>query len=159
MTLMSYYMGNIGEHFNDSTGANKVATDSTKVYDIRMKQQIVMLITTCQLRLLPMKSNTQFVGNKAKRWILKENKENKARRIFRKTNIYPLVRTRTYQGVRNFRFSENLACFVFLNTRFKIQPFALLPANSKLLFYLSCRYLWCWLLDHRGMSWRRWLSY
>ena len=96
MTLMSYYMGNIGEHFNDSTGANKVATDSTKVYDIRMKQQIVMLITTCQLRLLPMKSNTQFVGNKAKRRILKENKENKARRIFRKTNIYPLVRTRTY---------------------------------------------------------------
>ena len=159
MTLMSYYMGNIGEHFNDSTGANKVATDSRKVYDIRMKQQIVMLITTCQLRLLPMKSNTQFVGNKAKRRILKENKENKARRIFRKTNIYPLVRTRTYQGVRNGRFSENLACFVFLNTRFKIQPFALLPANSKLLFYLSCRYLWCWLLDHRGMSWRRWLSY
>ena len=156
MVLMSYYMGNINEHFNDSTGANKVATDSRKVYDERMKQQILMLITTCQLWLLPMKCNTQFFGNKAKRRILKENK---ARRIFRKTNIYPLIRTRTYQGVRNVRFSENLACFVFLNTRFKIQPFALLPANSKLLFYLSCRYLWCWLLDHRGMSWRRWLSY
>ena len=115
MVLMSYYMGNINEHFNDSTGANKVATDSRKVYDERMKQQILMLITSCQLWLLPMKCNTQFFGNKAKRRILKENK---ARRIFRKTNIYPLIRTRTYQGVRNVRFSENLACFVFLKHSF-----------------------------------------
>ena len=30
-----------------------------------------------------------------------------------------------YQGV-NVHFSENLACFVFLNTRFEIHPFALL---------------------------------
>ena len=37
--------------------------------------------------------------------------ENKARHIFRKTNIsYPLILTRTcaYQGVRNVHFSENL---------------------------------------------------
>ena len=47
--------------------------------------------------------------------------ENKARQIFRKTNIsYPLIRTRTcaYQGVRNVRFSENLMCFVFLKHPF-----------------------------------------
>ena len=63
---------------------------------------------------------SQCVGNKAKgrnsKWMFKENK---ARRISRKTNIPPpppLMRTRTcaYQGVRNVRFSENLACFVFL---------------------------------------------
>ena len=34
---------------------------------------------------------------------------------------------RAYQGVRNVRFLENLACFVFLNTRFEIRPFAFLP--------------------------------
>ena len=52
--------------------------------------------------------------------------ENKARQIFRKTNTsYPLIRTRTcaYQKVRNVRFSENLAGFVFL----KHLRFALLP--------------------------------
>ena len=52
-------------------------------------------------------------GRKSKRVF----QENKARQIFRKTNIsYPLIRTRTctYQGVENVRFSENLACFVFL---------------------------------------------
>ena len=60
----------------------------------------------------------QFVGNKAKGRISKRVlQENKARQISRKTNIsYPLIRTRTcaYQGVRKFRFSGNLACFVFL---------------------------------------------
>ena len=63
-----------------------------------------------------------FVGNKAKGRILKRVfQENKARQIFRKTNIsYPLIRTRTcaYQEVRNVRFSENLACFVFLKHPF-----------------------------------------
>ena len=45
-------------------------------------------------------------------------KKKKARHIFRKTNIsYPLIRTRTY-GVRNVRFSKNLACFVFLKHPF-----------------------------------------
>ena len=42
--------------------------------------------------------------------------ENKARQIFRKTNIsYPLIRIRAcaYQGIRNVSFSENLACFDF----------------------------------------------
>ena len=59
-----------------------------------------------------------LVGNKAKGWLSKRVlQENKARQIFRKTNIsYPLIRTRTcaYQGVRNVSFLENLACFVFL---------------------------------------------
>ena len=47
----------------------------------------------------------QVVGNKAKGQISKRVfQENKARQIFRKTNIsYPLIRTRmcAYQGVRN----------------------------------------------------------
>ena len=34
-----------------------------------------------------------------------------------------------YQGVKNVRFSENFACFIFLNTRFEIHPFALLPTK------------------------------
>ena len=63
-----------------------------------------------------------IVGTKAKwrtsKWVFQENK---ARQIFRKTNIsHPLIRTR--------KISENLAYFVFLrNTRFEIRPFALLP--------------------------------
>ena len=59
---------------------------------------------------------------------------NKARQIFRKTNIsYPLIRTRTcaYQGVRNVRFSENLMCFIFLKTRFEIRRFVILPTISQ----------------------------
>ena len=47
--------------------------------------------------------------------------ENKARQIFRKTNIsYLLIRTRTcaYQGVTNIPLSENLKCFVFLKHPF-----------------------------------------
>ena len=55
--------------------------------------------------------------------------ENKARQIFWKTNIsYPLTRTRTcaYQGVRNVRFSENLACFVFLKHSFGDSLFCLI---------------------------------
>ena len=52
--------------------------------------------------------------------------ENKTRRIFRKTSIsYPLIRTRTcaFQAVRNVCFSENLACFVFLQHPFWDLPF------------------------------------
>ena len=64
----------------------------------------------------------QNVGNKTKGRISKRVfQENKARQIFRKTNIsYPLIRirARAYQRVRNVRFSENLACFVFLKHPF-----------------------------------------
>ena len=44
-----------------------------------------------------------------------------ARQIFQKTNMtYPVmgIRTCACQGVRNIRFSENLACFVFLKHPF-----------------------------------------
>ena len=72
----------------------------------------------------------QIVGNKAKGRISKRVfQENKAHQIFRKTNIsYPLIRRRTcaYQGVRNVRFSENLACFVFLKHPFRDSPFCLI---------------------------------
>ena len=45
--------------------------------------------------------------------------ENKSGYIFRKTNISdPLTRTCAYQEVRNVRFSENLACFVYLKYPF-----------------------------------------
>ena len=71
-----------------------------------------------------------FVGNKAKVWISERVfQENKVRQIFRKTNIsYPLIRTRTcvYPGVRNVRFSENLACFVFLKHPFRDSPFCVI---------------------------------
>ena len=56
--------------------------------------------------------STYFVGNKVKGRISKlVFQENKARQIFRKTNIsYPQIRTRrcAYQWVRNVRFLENL---------------------------------------------------
>ena len=74
-------------------------------------------------------SNICIAGNKAKGRISKRVFQEKARQIFRKTNIsYPLIRTRTcvYQGVRNVRFSENLACFVFLKHPFWDSPFCFL---------------------------------
>ena len=75
----------------------------------------------------------QIAINKAKGRISKRVfRENKARQIFRKTNIsYPLIRTDTfvYQGVRNVHFSENsenLACFFFLKNPFWDLPFCLI---------------------------------
>ena len=76
--------------------------------------------------------------------------KNKARQIFRKTNIsYPLIHTRTcaYQGVRKVRFSENLACFVFLKHPFCDSPFCLITddilyiqnAFLLIIFYLNTR--------------------
>ena len=73
-------------------------------------------------RKLPICSH--FVGNKAKGCFKKT-----PRQIFRKTNIfYPLVRPCmwAYQGVRNVRFSENLAWFVFLKHTFWDSPFRLI---------------------------------
>ena len=66
--------------------------------------------------------------------------ENKARQIFQKTNIFhPLIRSTApaslriqsewgtaYQPVRNVRFSENLACFVFLKHLFWDSHFCLI---------------------------------
>ena len=72
--------------------------------------------------------------------------KNKARQIFRKTNIsYSLVRTRkcAYQGVRNVPFSENLAFFVFLKHPFWDSPFCLITIDcrywySQIASYASC---------------------
>ena len=60
-----------------------------------------------------------FVGNKAKRRILKQRRQkNKTRQTFQKTNIsYALIRTCTCvlgKRVRNVRFSENLTYVVFM---------------------------------------------
>ena len=67
---------------------------------------------------LSTKRKCHIIGYKAKERISKRVlQENKARQIFRKTNVsYLLIRTRAcvYQGIRNVRFSENLSCFVFL---------------------------------------------
>ena len=72
----------------------------------------------------------EYVGNKAKGQILKRVfQENKVRQIIRKTNIsYPLIRTRTCacQGLRNVRFSEKLARFVFFKNQFWDSPFCLI---------------------------------
>ena len=72
----------------------------------------------------------QVLGDKAKGRILKRVfQENKARQIFRRTNISnPLIHTHTcaYQGVRNVRFSKNLMCFVFLQHPFWDLPFRLI---------------------------------
>ena len=86
-----------------------------------------------------------YVGNKAKVRISKQVfQENKARQIFGKTNIsYRLIRSppfglntercgcgRAYQRVKNVRFLENLACFVFLKHQF--WDFALLSYYRRL---------------------------
>ena len=71
--------------------------------------------------------NTRNIFRKAKGWISKRVlQENKAGKIFQKTNItYPVICTRTcaYQEVRNVRFSENLTCFVFLKHPLCVLPF------------------------------------
>ena len=48
-----------------------------------------------------------------------------------KTSV-SLLRTCAYQGVRNIRFLENLACFIFLKHGFEFRPFALLPTICEL---------------------------
>ena len=85
-----------------------------------------------------------FVGNKTKGRISNRVfQEHKASQIFRKTNILnPVIRTRTcaYQGFRNVRFSENLACFMFLKHPFWDSPFPLLPTYFTFhsdVFYVS----------------------
>ena len=72
------------------------------------------------------------VGNKAKGRISKRVfQESKARQIFRKTNIsYPLC---AYQGVRNIRFSEIVACFVFLKHPFWDSSFWLITEDYNFL--------------------------
>ena len=68
---------------------------------------------------------------------------------------YPMIRTCAYQGVRNFHFSENLTCFVFLKHLFWDSPFCLITddllqclsvfcskctANQMTSFYMKCNF-------------------
>ena len=63
------------------------------------------------------------VGDEVKSRISKRREqENKAHQIFRKRNI-TYARKCAYQGVTNVRFSEDLACFVFLLPPFGDLPF------------------------------------
>ena len=52
------------------------------------------------------------------------------------TPWHPHVRVCVRRGVGNVRFSENMACFIFLNTRFEIRPFALL--STIILCFENC---------------------
>ena len=68
-----------------------------------------------------------FGDNKAEGRISKRVfQENKARQIFRKMFC-------AYQGVKYVRFSENLACFVFLKQTFWDLPFCLITDDLILL--------------------------
>ena len=88
---------------------------------------------------------TYIVGNKAKNQISKRVlQETKARHISRKTNIlYPLIRACVYQGVRDVRFSENLACFVFLKHLLSDSPFCLITDDitSKRNYFHGLNYI------------------
>ena len=65
--------------------------------------------------------------NKAKGPISKRVfQENKARKIFQKTNISYSA----YQRLRNVPFPEIWRALFSWNTRFEIRPFALLPAKQ-----------------------------
>ena len=72
------------------------------------------------LDLTMFKQEPYFVGNEAKGRISKRVfQENKARQIFRGTNIcYRLIRTRTfaYQGLRNVLFFGKFGVLCFLKT-------------------------------------------
>ena len=63
------------------------------------------------------RKHPELVGNKAKgRMSKRVFQENKERHIFQKADIsYPVIHIR---GLINVRFSENLACFVFLKPPF-----------------------------------------
>ena len=63
-------------------------------------------------------------------------KKTKHAKFSEKTNIsFLLIRTR--QEVRNVRFTENLACFVFLKHPFWDSPFSLITTISALHFVIS----------------------
>ena len=76
----------------------------------------------------------ELVGNMGKWQISKlVFQENKARQISRKTIIsYFLIRTRTYvcvSGGKKYSFFGKFGVLCFLETRFDIRPFALLPTS------------------------------
>ena len=85
------------------------------------------ILSFSPLNLLSMFSESYFVGSKTKGRISKRGfRENKARQIFRKTNIScPLISTCADHGVRNIRFSKNFGGLCFLET--SVLRFARLP--------------------------------
>ena len=71
---------------------------------------------------------------KWKERISKRRYQENKRQIFGKTNISnPLIRILTcaYQGIRNVRFTENMACFDFLLPPFGGSPFCLITAEVR----------------------------
>ena len=88
--------------------------------------------------------NTHFVRNKAKGRISKRVfQENKAWQVFRKTNLPPDTHMCVWVSWgKNVRFSENLACFVFLKHPFWDSPFCIITdgfqiqASSKLRYFV-----------------------
>ena len=99
----------------------------------------------------------EFVGDKVKKVNLKAGvKRKQSTPNFRKTSISsPLIHISlcVYQGVRNIRFSENLACFVFVlnfafsSTNYSNQRPLILPTPS--LFYSLKRVLMTISWKHR----------
>ena len=90
-----------------------------------------------------------FVGSKANfkgrisKWRLEESKA--CQFSEEQTFLTPwYARTCAYQGVRDMRFSEYLACFAFLLPPFEIRSFALLPT----IFWdiASGNYIWIFYL-------------
>ena len=69
--------------------------------------------------------------------------------ISEKTKIYELMCA--YQGVRNVRFLENLACFVFLLPPFWDSPFCLLPTVSSKGFFIMVLCHLCLIVEGPGV--------
>ena len=69
------------------------------------------------------------------------------------TSWYAHLRTCAYHGVRNVRFSENLACFAFMLLRFEIRPFVLLPTYLQWRTRRWCfRLLWIdWIIPSKSL--------
>ena len=77
-------------------------------------------IFSCSSLVIRQKSESQNGGNKKAKYA----KFSEKRTFF--TPWYAHVRTCAYQGVRNARYLENLACFAFLLTPFWDSPFCLI---------------------------------
>ena len=87
--------------------------------------------------------NSSVIRQKKGRISKRVFQESKARQIFRETNIsYPLIPIR---GVRNVRFSENLACFAFLKHPFWDSHFYLITIQLYWNFSKARVLFWKWL--------------
>ena len=84
------------------------------------------------IKLTILNRNSSVIRQKgeSQNWCFKETKH--AKFSEKRTFVTPWC-ARTYQGVRNVRFSENLACFVFLKHPFWDSPFCLITDE----FYAS----------------------